>query len=749
MHKFASLFLIFLAALVSLARAQTDARITATWKVQKYDISATLPQSDTDRTMSVRARLDLKNVSPGAATTVTMRISQNAEIIAVKVGESTAEFTKGEEKAGSSTLQKIFVRIPSVPSGGTTSVTVDYRLTVKDNSGVAALSPSAAQFLPLSFWYPTPNSWFFARGADYAPFKVSVTAPGSTVVSSGSIAGGSFDQKFNGQPFFAAGDWDTVEAGGATVYFPKGGNANYSIRASELAGIAADARSFITKILGPISDVPLRIVASRRGSGFGGGGTIIIDESVFRRAKLDAQTVLSIADGVAKTWLGGAISVSGDGDGAIREGLARYFATQFIESKFGTNVADVERARQRSAYAGIVSRDAPISQVTALDDFYYSEVANKGAMIWRLLAKKVGENTFNAGLRSTVADGEVSLTEIRGAFAAEKDLLDYSFDQITDMNLQVGLPQQKGVSWRVALRNAGSVDATVSVVALTANGEPMVAQATIRPKSFGEVAFKTPNKITRVEVDAEKLYPQSDYSDDVAPREFTESDPLLAVKRLFDKQDFAGAERAASSVLRTLPRFDDVRILLARSYLALGRQADAEREFKAVVDEKVPSSQSLAWANVGLADIASRSGQNAQTEKYAAEAILADAEYGASLSARTLRSKLNTPAKVDDSITAFFGSFDRAAVANKKADLQALVAPGEVGRFASGIAGQTEQWKTQVVAVDNLDANTALVETHLTVKLLNREVEAGTAVYRLRRFGSGWKLAAVDIFEVR
>ena len=66
------------------------------------------------------------------------------------------------------------------------------------------------------------------------------------------------------------------------------------------------------------------------------------------------------------------------------------------------------------------------------------------------------------------------------------------------------------------------------------------------------MTFKTPAKITRVEIDTEKLYPQIDYSDDVAPKEFSESDPLLAVKSLFDKQDFAGAETTARTVLASI-----------------------------------------------------------------------------------------------------------------------------------------------------------------------------------------------------
>lgn len=730
--------------------AQTENRATRTWEVQKYDISATLPAVETDRFLNARATINLRNASPGAASSLTLRISPSAEVSAVKVNGAAAQFTKGEEKVGNGTLQRIILRGVSAPANGNLAVEVTYKLKVDENTGLNALSPVGSQFLPLSFWYPTPNSWFFARGADYAAVRLSVNAPGYTVISSGTAdSPGAYEQKFRSQPFFAAGNWETITANSVSVAAPKGAGGTAQKRAGELASLMSEVRTFISGILGSAPEVPLRLIATKRGAGFSGGGTVLIDDSVFRRPKLDSQTVMSLAEGLAKMWLGGTVAITGDGEGAVREGLSRYLATQFIESKFGKDVADAERTRQRSAYSGVTSRDAPITVVSPLDDYYYSVAANKGAMIWRLLDRRAGEGTLASVLRASLEDGSVSLAEIRSAFPAQKDFLDYAFDQVTDTNLQAGLPMQSGGEWRAALRNTGSIDAAVTVAATLASGERVTTQSTVRAKSFGDVSFKTPAKIVRLEIDTEKLYPQTNYSDDVAPREFTEGDPLLAVKRLFDKQEFANAEKAASSVLRDVPRFDEVRVLLGRSLLALGRTSEAEREFKAILDEKLPSPRSIAWANVGLGDIASRNGQNAAAVKFADDAIQADAEYGASLAARAIRSKVNVGTRSDEQINAFFAQFDRSAAGNKKAELQAMIIPGEVGKFASGIAGQTEQWKTQVMAVDNLDANTALVETQLSIKLLNREVESGTAVYRLTRLPSGWKLSSVDIFEVR
>lgn len=371
-------FLIFTYAISVFA--QDESRASKTWEVQKYDIAATLPQTETDRFLTVKAALDLKNVSGAAGSRLTLRISDKAEVSAVRVNNAAAEFTKGEEKIGSRNLQRVVVRVPAVQPNQTFAVAVDYKLKVDENSGLNALSPVGSQFLPLSFWYPTPNSWYFAGGADYAPMRLQITAAnGETVVSSGTQTANSFEQRLNGQPFFVAGNWDKVEANGVSVFVPKG--TEDKTRANELAALAAEAKTFTANLLGIAPDVPIKIVAVRRGAGFSDGGTIFVDESVFRRQKIDAQTAMTIGEAMAKMWIGNAATVSGDGFGVIREGLAQFIATQFLESKYGKEIADVERLRQRTAYAAIVKRDAPLNIVSPLDDYFYTAVSNKGSTL--------------------------------------------------------------------------------------------------------------------------------------------------------------------------------------------------------------------------------------------------------------------------------------------------------------------------------------------------------------------------------
>lgn len=738
--------LVFLA--VTNFMAQDDNRAVQTWKVQKYDISVTLPQETAGRSMGSTAVITLKNILGRPVSSLTLRISSAAEITTVKINDSVTDFTKSEEKTGASTaLQRIAMRFAAVAPDGVLTATVDYKLNVKDNTGLNALSPDGSQVLPLSFWYPTPTSWFFTRGGDWAPFRLKIA--GGAGVSSGALTAGTYDEKLNGQPFLIAGNWDTVTTAGVDVMMPKGTTADGQKRGAELAALFSDARTFMAGVLGPAPDEPLRIVSVKRGAGFSGGGTVLVEDAVFRRTRIDSVTAMNIAEAAAKIWLGDAVAIAGDGHGVIREGMSRYLATQFIESKFGRDVADAERTRQRTAYASVSKRDAPMGQVSPLEDFYYAEVANKGAMVWRIIARRIGQSDFSSVLKANMQDGSLTLNELRDALSTQKDLLDYFFNEVTDMDLLAGLPQTDGADTKVALRNTGGVDATVTVTAFGAAGQVLEAPTTIRARSFGEVVFKAPFKVVRAEVDTEKLYPQMDYSDDIAPREFTESDTLLAVKQALDKKDYAGSEKMAVNVLRDMPRYDEVRVLHGRALLGVGRTADAEREFSGVLDEKLPTAKSMSWANAGLAEAASSGGRKDQAVKFAERAIAEDADYGASFAARAIRNKLGIAPVIDPGVKAFFTAFDSAAISKRRTDVEALIMPGEVTKFAGGVSGSAEQWQTQILQVDRIDQSTVLVEANVTLRLLSREAETGTAVFRLARSGSGWKLSGVDLFEVR
>jgi hypothetical protein len=616
-------------------------------------------------------------------------------------------------------------------------------------------------------WYPMTNTPFAVRGADYAPFRITVN--GGNAISSGTEKsnGTVFEQTLNGQPFFVAGAWDRVEgsgnAKGITAFLAKGSGPDEQKQAEALIALTNDARTFYAGMFGAAPTVPLRLVAISRGAGFDDAGTMLISEGAFRRKKVDSVTALGIAEAVARLWIGAETPVRGEGHGVLREGLVRFVSSLFIEKQFGAEAAETERGRQRLSYSAIAKRDAPLSRTTMLDATYFNSVANKGAMVWRLVDHTLGRDAFVATLRALLSSAKtdsegLSLTRARTALierggVSMKSLLEQQWDQPTDMDLMAGLPHLEGGAWSAALRNLGSTEVTVNVAGATETGQQVTTQATIAPHDFGQVAFKSGPKIVRVEVDPEKFYPQIDYANDVAPRTVEVGSALAEVARLFGAQEFVKAETLARQLLASSPPMQEARIVLARALLAQNKIEDAEREFRQLAGERLPTPAALAWSSIGLGEIALRHGQAAEAGRYFAEAVRADAEYGSTLNARAARIRAEAAANaspaIDESVRAFITQLDAALLSGKQAEIAPLIVPGELTRFVSGAVGtQPEIWQTRILRWEQLDTNRVALDVALNSRQLGAD-HSGTAVFILARVGGKWKLNAIEFFEVR
>ncbi len=754
--------------LISVHKAQETTQASAAWQVAKYDITASL--SPTDRTLAAKASLTLKNVGKGAGSNVSLRISKKAEVASVKNANGDIPFTKSEDRVPN--FQVLRVRLSQeVQPNQTVNFTVDYKISVGENSGVNAITPVNSQFLPilttnsdnaaLQLWYPTPTNPFSPRGGDFAPFSLTINADGNTIISSGKQSGNSFAQTLNALPFFVTGSYETVEGTGNnkgfSAFLSKGASSTEKKRAEDLMTMANAAKSFTADLLGTAPDVPIRLVAVRRGAGFADGGTILLDSAVFRREKLDAATAFTVAEAIAKVWLGNQTQIRGEGYGIIREGLARLIAVQFLEKYYGSDSAELERLRQRITYSNVAKRDLPILQASPLDDFYFASVPNKSAMIWRLVAKTLGNDKFFPLIRANLQSSpdRLTLANLRNVLNLQSDkvkiILDNELSQITDTDLLVGLPQLKGGETVAALRNVGSSEVTVNVLAITDKGERLFAPATVAAQNFSEVSFKTTAKVVKVEIDPEKLYPQIDYSNDIAPRESTGNDWQLEVSQSFVRQEFTKTESLARKFLQTYPRSDEARTWLGRALLAEDKTDEAEKEFRTALGEKLPTARTLAWANIGLGDIFSKRGKNAEASAFYDLAVKADVEYGANLAARAGRLKTETsPPTTDESVKAFFAQLDKAILTGRKPEIEAYIIPGEMTKFASGVAGgQPEQWQTKIIRLEQVDTNYMVAEVSLSLKRLSKEPESGTAVFSLAKTANSWKLSSIDLLEVK
>ncbi|MGH9914717.1 MAG: hypothetical protein ACRD63_05450, partial [Pyrinomonadaceae bacterium] len=677
-------------------------------------------------------------------------------------------------------LESTVISLASTPvaPGSDFKVTIDYRLVLEENSGIASIAPDDTQFLPAAFWYPTPNSPVSPRGIDTAPFRLTLSTVSSEIaVSAGNANGSVFDQPLNAQPFFLVGKWETVELTGApqqaqmariSALLKPGATPEDRNQAQALMKVASDAIGFYTQVLGPLpSAVPVRLVAVNRGGGFGEAGTILLGQSVFHRAKPDAATVMLIAESLVRLWIGGATRVSGPGASVIKQGLVRFFATLFIDKEYGADAAQAERQRQQSIYQGVAKRDAPLSKSLPSYDTHDPSENNKGAMVWRLVDNRLGHDAFMAFVRDQLSAARadtVTLPSFRkgiesSAGAELKALLDYELDEVTEMDLLAGLPQAQQGEWVSALRNTGKIDVNVDVVATTDNGEKIKTQATIRAQDFGEARFKTARRVASVEVDPDKLYPQVDLTNDVAPRTTSADDSLQEAVRLYPKSDFAGAEKNARSALSQAPFLQQARILLARSLMSQNKSDEAAKEFQQTLNDKLPEAASLAWASAGLGEIALQKGQRSEAAKLFTQAILADADSPATIFARRERLKADA-ATPDPSVVSFLAQLDTAIKNGRKTEIESLIIPGELKTFTGGIVGgQPKEWATHAVRSDALGTNRMGVEVNIIAQVLERDQYkdvSGTAVLILARDPSqnpsqsgGWKLAAVELFDVK
>jgi tetratricopeptide (TPR) repeat protein len=752
-------FILFLAAPAS---PQTTA--TVIWQVTSFDISANVQQ--TERVLNAVATLNATNIGSGPGRTLTVRLSSKASVKSVTVNGGAANFRPAPETRGD--LQRVEISLPSLAApNASVSAAVTYALPVDSNTGTIAISPIGTQFLPSSFWYPMPNTPFSVRGADMAPFRLSVNIPNviSAGVEKAGPSGVAFEQTLYGQPFFVQGDWDKVEGTadgrGISVLVEKGAAADDRKRAEALIAFTGVARAFYAAALGPAPDVPLRLVAVRRGAGFSDSGTVLIDADAVRLPKIDAATALAVAEAVAHLWIGGQAPVRGEGSGVLRDALVRYLATEFLKKQFGPDAVKSELYRQRLAYATVAQRDGPLGRTTQSDSTYFASVPNRGAMFWRLVERRLTRDVLMGVLRAAVEAGKndrngLTLSSVREALVARggdslKAVLDQQLDQLIDTDLMVGMPHQRGADWVSALRNVGSIDVTVSVAGTTDRGEQVLAEATIPAKNFSEAVFKTPAKIVRVEVDPDKLYPQLDYGNDMMPRGKDLSQALNEATLQLSSQDYAKAEATARAMLATAPRFQEAQILLARAVLGQNRIDDAEKLFRAVLDEPLPFAATLAWANIGLGEIALKRNQAADAAKRFNDAVIASRDYPSSLAARAARIRAeaaaNSAPPVDETVRAFVAQLSQAVISNKKAELESRIVSGELVRFINASIG-TEAWETKVLRTEQLNANLIAADVQIRANKLGT-IGEGTAVLMLARTPSGLRLSGIELFEVR
>ncbi len=187
--------------------------------------------------------------------------------------------------------------------------------------------------------------------------------------------------------------------------------------------------------------------------------------------------------------------------------------------------------------------------------------------------------------------------------------------------------------------------------------------------------------------------------------------------------------------------------------MSQNKNDEAEKEFKQLLNERLPIPAALAWSSIGFGEIAVRRGQAAEAARNFTDAVRADGEYASNLTARAARiraesSGTSTP-PIDESARTFINELDAAIRGGRQAEMASMVIPGELTKFVQQVVGtQPETWQTRVLRTEQLDSNRLALDVALNSRQLGVE-HSGTAVFILARIGGSWKLSAIELFEVK
>ncbi|MDX2029823.1 MAG: tetratricopeptide repeat protein [Blastocatellia bacterium] len=784
------------------------------FEIRKYDLSAkVLPE---EASVTVQAKLRLVNLSPpnmadnlllsNEKPRMSFFLNAKARVEKMAVNGAAVPFKTTEDVRNS--LLRVHTDITvAIASARELDVEFVYEIPSADRSPALHVSSADAYLLPASFWAPVTHTPYADHGADTAPVSLTVTAPaGLKVVSSGiRKSDGAFEQSMAAQPFFIVGDYEVVTRGGdafpVEVYAPRGLNEIGKRQAERLAAEAERMIAFYAKYFGVAALAPFRIVATQarqlstttsesfsqgREVSFSTVGLMTVDDNLFRRELLDQGTIELMAGAAARAWIDGQVLLRGRGTGMLRDALPIYLTAQYLGDRFGIAQRDAAYERYRRAYTTIARNDAPLLMQSALDRNYTTSVYNKGALVWRLIEKQVGRQTFDAALRASLSRAKVDALSLSGwwlpqqgraaaqqhplcflsrcanfkenliAAGADRKLVAEIFsnwiETVSLPDFAIGQPQNTANGVESTIANFGTGDFTVDVLATRENGEPLRQKATVKASEYGTVIFPAGTVIKSIEVDPDNLFLQADYTNDQFPRTASQSEAFGLANVAYSKNDFATAEARAREGLAATPNASTLQAMLGRALLAQKKNEEAAKLFEAALKSEPLPIQAYGWAHQGLAEIALQANNHAEAIRHYRFAAAADLDAATTIAARDGAQKAERAAnaiQIPEDIKAFLLKFDAAVLQGQAAAVNPFVELGNLRKFAQSIVVRKPSvWSTEALRSEVWDANRTAVDVSLKIKIEGRDY-AGRALYVVTRAGGKVTLSEVPVFDVK
>jgi tetratricopeptide (TPR) repeat protein len=725
-------------------------------------------------------------------------LNPKAKVTAMTLQDNAVQFRTSEDVRNN--LIRVSTDITSaIASAPQFEIGMTYTLSAVERNPWLRVSVGESFVLPPSFWVPVNHTPFGDHGADTAPFTITVTPPpGQTVVSGGlRKSETTFQQSLADQPYFIVGDFETIGRGGdnapAEIYVQRGLNESGKQQAQRLAAEAEKIVEWLTKYFNYIGGVPLRVVSAvgfgataiageglsqGRESSFTTTGTLLIDDTFFRRDVLDVGTIELMTSTAARTWIDGRVLLRGRGAGMLRDALPIYLTARYLGDRSGENEMEDAFERYHRGYAPLArGSDGALLLLSPLDRNYRTSMYNKGALVWRLFEKQFGRAEFDNLVRSmldrqrvdilSLSDWKHQLCTISRCSSARSQILSAAgaanrkavadlfaqwVETVVLPDFAIGQPQKTASGAQEStIVNFGSGDFSVDLLITTASGEKIRRKADVRAGEFGTIELPA-GEIVSIEADPEKIFPQRDYSNDSWPRRASIADLYGQANTALAKGDAATAESKAREAIAISPGSPALEAFLGRVLLAQKKDDEAAKVFASVLKNELITMQAYAWAHLGLGEMAAQAKRTADAARHFSLAAAADVDPATTLAARNGLLAAEREAgliKIPNEVGAFLKQLDAAILQGSADAVNPLVDLGGLRRFAQSlVVRKPTVWQSTALRAEELDANRVAVDVDLKLKIEGKDY-SGRALYVLRRAGSRMLLGEVLTFDVK
>ncbi|MCS6884887.1 MAG: hypothetical protein RMM17_00385 [Acidobacteriota bacterium] len=747
---------LLLLLLVSVAYAQD-------YDIQRFDVSVRL--NTVANTAQVRAQIQVKNVTTQGRSgqSITFKINKDVRVEIASVDGAEAVYRqKADERLPE--LVNLTIDFPrALAPAATAVVALSYSLELKESTALATISPNEVLLLPESFWIPLVHTPFVIYGPDYAPVKLTVgSTDGLKVVSDGRrVDATTYEQELLAQPVLIAGDYDEpfeLTAGGVSCEFvlPKGILPLARKQAEAIATEVASIAAFYSKILEFRPD-RLRIVSCSRVGSQVIGTTLVLNEDLFRREELDIETIEFIARAMLRQIIGATTVLRGRGWYVLYDALPVHLAGLYFEDRYGKDAGREFFARRARAYAPVAAArtDGPLLFLSMLDAQYANSMLNKGALMLRLLQRRIGSDKLLGIYRTLFAAKLARFDDFKNAcLAIDKSLagfFDQWFEKVVEPDFVIGIPFEVNGIWKCALRNFGQGEAQVEVLAVDESGTRHVQTVLLPSQGRTEVTFGS-KKIVSVEVDPDKLYPQTNYDNDTRPQVKSAYTLFNEANVDFNRKEYAEAERKLREAIEREAYNTVPRAMLLRVLTATGRYDEAAKGAAELRKFAPLPIYTITWMNYVLGEIALAANKpNEAAERFFAAVAAGRDNVPARQKLIEAERRAGRIMTGDDSVKAFLQQFDRAIKEATVQALEPLINRSNLSKFARSVAANKPQsWITEAVRVEQVTADKLYVDVVITAESFDKRQQSGSGLLVLRRRrDSSWILDDVNLFSVQ